>query len=62
MDCIGQESKLPDGLHYEDYMHICFAMIDVADLVVLMKNWESSTGAKREFEYASNRGKIVWEE
>ncbi len=45
-------AKLPDNLGYEDYMHICLAMIDVADIVFLLPNWRNSPGATREYEYA----------
>lgn len=54
---------LPEGLDYEDYMHICFAMIDICDEVYLLNNWQDSPGAKREAEYAfEKRKRIVCEE
>ena len=43
---------LPAGFEYEDYMKVCFSMIDVCDEVHLLQNWEDSEGAKREFSYA----------
>lgn len=39
---------LPDDLPYHDYFPICFAMIDVADAVVIL-SW--STGVLRELSY-----------
>ena len=42
----------PDGLTQKEYMHLCFAMIDVCDAIVMLKGWENSTGAKKEYNYA----------
>lgn len=53
-------AKLPDcGFGYEDYMHICFAMIDVVKAVYLLPNWKGSPGANREFDYALASSKII---
>lgn len=48
---------LPDGFDYEDYMKICFAMIDVCGAVYFLSNWQESAGAIREKEYAEYGGK-----
>lgn len=54
---------LPDGFGYEDYMHVCFAMIDVCDAVFMKSNWMESSGAKREHAYALEKGKrIIYEQ
>ena len=45
-------SVLPLGLDYDDYMHIDFAMIDVADAVYFLKDYKSSNGAMKERYYA----------
>ena len=45
-------SMLPLGLDYDDYMHIDFAMIDVADAVYFLKDYKSSNGAMKEWHYA----------
>ena len=29
-----------DGFAHSDYMHICFAMIDVCDAVYMQKDWQ----------------------
>jgi hypothetical protein len=50
---------LPCGFAYEDYMHVCFAMIDVCDCVYLMHNWQDSPGACREKLYAESKRKRV---
>ena len=35
-----------DGFAHSDYMHICFAMIDVCDAVYMQKDWRDSKGAR----------------
>ena len=45
-------SALPLGLDYDDYMHIDFAMIDVADTVYCLKDYKQSNGAMKEWHYA----------
>ena len=51
---------LPPTLRkHEDYMHICKAMIDVADAVFFLKNWRDSKGATMEFEYACKNKKLA---
>lgn len=42
---------LPDGLTVAEYMRICFAMIDVADVVVFLPDWRRSGGAQLEKAY-----------
>ena len=46
---------MPLGFGYEDYMRICFVMIDVCDAVYMLNNWEDSPGAIREYEYAKGK-------
>ena len=54
---------LPVNLDYEQYMPICFAMIDVADAVFFLDNWEDSDGAKREMSYAlAKKKEIMYED
>jgi len=50
---------LPAGFDYEDYMKICFAMIDVCDAVYMLDNWRDSPGAMREHAYAGATGKAI---
>ena len=52
---------LPEGMSAADYMRICFAMIDVADRVVLLPDWQSSPGARLEKEYCRYIGKRMVE-
>lgn len=52
-------AKIPNGLGYENCMHICFAMIETVDVVYLLPNWKDSKGANREREYAFKKLKRV---
>lgn len=45
---------------HEDYLHICYAMIDVCDAVVLLHDWLSSKGAKLERQYAADHNKKIF--
>lgn len=54
-------SVLPDGMTTADYMRICFAMIDVADAVLFLSDWEASPGARLEMEYCGYIAKRVVE-
>ena len=44
--------------HYE-YLHMCYAMIDVADAAAFLPNWKDSKGAKMEFLHARKTGKEI---
>lgn len=50
---------LPPNLEYEQYMTICFTMIDVADEVWFLDNWQESEGARREHDYALEKNKVI---
>jgi len=52
-------ADLPNGMEYEDYMVICYAMIDVADAIYFLPNWVDSSGAKRERHYALSKQKVL---
>lgn len=45
-------AMLPKGLDKGEYMRICFAMIDVADAVVLLPDYRQSAGAMVEYAYS----------
>lgn len=36
-----------DEVSHDDYLHICFAMIDICECVYMLKNWRQSEGAKK---------------
>ena len=46
-------------LEHHEYLHICYAMIDVADAVAFLPNWKDSKGAREEREYAMKKGKEI---
>ena len=48
----------PEGLRQGDYMRLCFAMIDIADAVVLLSDWKESQGARLEKAYCDYVGKM----
>ena len=48
---------LPEGMSHADYMRINMAMIDTADGVALLPDWEDSPGARLEHEYCGYIGK-----
>lgn len=52
-------ANLPEGMGTADYMRICFAMIDAADLCVFLPDWEESRGARLERAYCEYIGKKV---
>ena len=50
-------STLPDGLEQADYMRICLAMLDTADLAVFLPDYQESKGAMVEWGYCQRIGK-----
>ena len=48
-----------EGLDYEDYMHVGFAMVDICDAIYMLPDWKDSKGAQRELEYAKSLGKTI---
>ena len=50
---------LNEGFEHEDYMHICYAMIDVCDAVFMQKDWQQSKGARMELQYAKDKKKLI---
>ena len=43
---------MPEGMQKADYMRICFAMIDTADVVAFLPGYELSAGAQLELQYS----------
>lgn len=50
-------AELPAGMKPKDYMRICFAMIDSADLVIFQPEWPESPGALLEMQHCKYTGK-----
>lgn len=56
---VSNPAELPEGMAKEDYMRICFAMIDVADKVYFLPGWYGSAGARLEYDYCAYIDKPV---
>lgn len=52
-------ATLPGGMTNAQYMKICFAMIESADVVLFLSNWRKSIGASLEQLYCNYIGKPV---
>lgn len=54
-------SVLPayEEVSHEDYLHICYAMIDICDAVYMLSDWQQSEGARLEYEYAIDNNKQI---
>lgn len=44
---------LPEGMAPSDYMRICMAMLDTADVVFFLPEWPNSKGAQLEKQYCA---------
>jgi nucleoside 2-deoxyribosyltransferase len=51
--------EVAEGLTYEQYMQICYRLIDVADIIFMVSGWQKSKGANAELSYAKSLGKKV---
>lgn len=54
-------AALPEGFEWEEYMHICKAMIDTCEGVVFLPGWEKSAGARDEHAYAIDTDRRIFE-
>lgn len=54
--------KLPASCTHEDYMRIDFMLLDLADIIYLLKGWDKSKGACMEYGYATAQGKTILKE
>lgn len=51
---------LPEGLNKADYMRICMAMIDSADVAAFLPDYRDSYGAQLEFNYCEYTERETW--
>lgn len=56
-DIVLNPAELPEEMRPADYMRICFAMMDSADVVAFLPDWHESRGAGLEFEWCQYVGK-----
>lgn len=50
-------AELPEGMAPADYMRICFAMMDTADVVAFLPDYSESRGAQLEWAWCQYVGK-----
>ena len=53
-------AQLPEDTTYEEYMKMCFCMLDMCDSIYMLKGWEKSCGANREYGYAIAKKKTIF--
>ena len=56
-DIVISPAILPEGMRPADYMRICFAMMDSADIVAFLPDYEQSRGAQLEWAWCQYTGK-----
>lgn len=53
---------LPNTLSYEEYLKFDLSLLNMCDTICLLKGWEKSLGANREYGYALAKGyKVMYE-
>ena len=50
---------LPDGLSHDDYVHLCYSLIDISEAVLFLDGWESSESVRWIYRYACHTGKKI---
>lgn len=55
-------SFLPTDTTYEQYMDMGIIMLDMCQQIYMLKGWEKSLGANREFGYALAKGMTILNE
>lgn len=53
-------AKLPEGVSWEECMKLCFVLVEMADGIYMMPDWQKSTGACIEYGYAKALGKQIY--
>lgn len=54
-----QLDEIAEGLTYEQYMQICYRLIDISDVMFMVSGWQKSYGANAELSYAKSIGKHI---
>lgn len=52
-------SYMPKDTTYEEYMKVSFCLLDMCEAIYMMKGWEKSCGANREYGYAFAKDKMI---
>ena len=50
---------MPSSSTQDDYMSMCYPMIEMCDVVYFLSDWKKSAGATMEYQYCLRRGKNV---
>ena len=51
--------EVVEGLTYEQYMKVCYQLVEIADITFMVSGWQKSKGANAELSYAKSLGKKV---
>lgn len=54
-------ADLPEHMSNADYMRICFAMLDTADVAVFLPDWRESPGARLERAWCEYTKKRIYD-
>lgn len=46
---------MPEGTTYEEYMTVALTLLNMADTIYMLKGWEDSRGANREYGFAKGQ-------
>lgn len=60
--CVLNPARLDEvstELSYEQYMKLCYTLIDICDVVFMMSGWKKSRGANAELLYAKSLKKDI---
>ena len=52
-------AQLPEDTTYEEYMKMCFCMLDMCTAIYMLDGFEKSCGANRELGYAMAKNMII---
>lgn len=55
-------SFLPPDTTYKQYMDMSLTMLNMCNHIYMLKDWEKSPGANREYGYALAKGMTIWHE
>lgn len=51
--------EVSNSLSHEQYMQICYRLVDISDIIFMVSGWQKSKGANAELSYAKSLGKKV---